>query len=278
MRVTLTLAWFTLRDLSRQGYTLSVVGFAAGWIAFSQFLPMFLGEEAEVRLVMDVGLATILLAGAALTLLPAGTALGDELESRTALMLLPKPIARSQYLHGRLLGILGMLAVATTILGGILLWVVRAKRLALAPGTAVAWLDADVLWGVLLIGTQVAVLTVLCLSLSNLLPLAANLCLCVALTAAGYLSDHLAGTLFGEGAVLRGASWGAQWDHHRGAAIVEAVRGIAPNFGLFNLNDAIAAGTPIPPAYAAATLAYSLALGAAYLGVGTWLFERKDVT
>jgi hypothetical protein len=55
------------------------------------------------------------------------------------------------------------------------------------------------------------------------------------------------------------------------------VRGIAPNFGLFNLNDAIAAGTPIPPAYAAATLAYSLALAAAYLGLGTWLFERKDI-
>lgn len=277
MRLTLTLGWFTLRDLSRQGYTLVIVAAAAAWIAFSQFLPMFLDEEAELRLVLDIGLATILLATLALALLPAGSSLGDEIESRTALTLLSKPLSRAQFFHGKFLGILGTVAWAAVLLGGVLLWTVHGKRAAIDPDVAAPWFDRDVAGGVLLIATQASLLTVLALALSNVLPLIPNLCVCVLLTAAGYLSDRLAPALFGEEAVSRGATLSEQWADSPGVCLVETVRGALPNFSLFNLNDAIAAGTPIPPRYVAWSLAYSLALGAAYLSLGTWMFERRDI-
>ena len=265
MRVTLTLGWFTFRDLARQGTTLAVLFAVAAWIAFTQFLPMFLGdEESELRLVTDIGLASILLGGLAVALLPAASALSDETDARTAVTLLSKPVTRRAFFQGKFLGILETLLLCVSVWGLVLLWTVQHKAAAIRSVWEEAppppfW-NSDVAQGAALMGAQAALAAAAALALSNALPTTVNLAASVALVAAGYLSGPLARSA---GIPPGGAA--------------DAARGLFPDFQLFNLSDAIAAGTPIPPAYTAWTLAYATALSAAILAAGTWWFARRDI-
>jgi len=91
-----------------------------------QFAVFHLGEDA--KMVTDLGLSTILTFSTLLALLTASTTITDEIEGRTALTMLAKPLRREEFLLGKYLG------VVFTVGAFVLLMTVILMATPLAPG------------------------------------------------------------------------------------------------------------------------------------------------
>jgi ABC-2 type transport system permease protein len=107
----LTIARNTFFESLRQPVTLVVVGAAALLLVMSNPLAAFtMGEDQ--RMLVDLGLATIFLAGAVLASFLATNVLGREIANRTALTVISKPVSRPVFVLGKYFGVLMALLLA----------------------------------------------------------------------------------------------------------------------------------------------------------------------
>lgn len=67
----------------------------------------------DQRMLIDIGMATVFLCGALLAAFIATTVLGQEIENRTALTVISKPVGRPIFVLGKFFGVAGALALAT---------------------------------------------------------------------------------------------------------------------------------------------------------------------
>jgi ABC-type transport system involved in multi-copper enzyme maturation permease subunit len=156
---------------------------------------------------LDVGLSGIRLSLVLFALFWVQELVGQEIQRRTVLFALTYPVPRGQYLVGRYLAVLGMLALAATMLG-LLLWIVvlnaggRYEQVfAVAPGGAY-WMTVLGLW------VDVAVVTAFALCIASLstvpmLPLALGLAFAVAGKSLGAVAEYLARGADGDANVMR---------------------------------------------------------------------------
>jgi ABC-2 type transport system permease protein len=101
----------TFYESLRQPVTLVVVVAAALLLVMSNPLAAFtMGEDQ--RMLIDIGLATIFLAGAVLASFLATNVLGREIANRTALTVISKPVSRPVFMLGKYFGVLLALLVA----------------------------------------------------------------------------------------------------------------------------------------------------------------------
>src|SRR4051795_1704029 len=107
----LTIAFATAKEAIRQP-AFSVLAFMAGaWLICSIFVSYFTFGE-DIKMYKDTGLATISFVALLLALLTASSTVAEEIEGKTAITLLSKPINRRQFIVGKFLGIeLGVLAL-----------------------------------------------------------------------------------------------------------------------------------------------------------------------
>ncbi len=83
---------------------LLLLGIATVFLALNTVLPFFsLGDD--IKMLKDCGLATILVSGLLLAVWTASTGISEEIEGKTAITLLSKPINRRQFVVGKFLGI-----------------------------------------------------------------------------------------------------------------------------------------------------------------------------
>ena len=100
---------------------------AAGLTAFSPGFAFFhLGEEA--KMVADLGLSTILMCATLLALLTASSTVSDEIEGRTALTMLAKPLRRTEFLLGKYFGIVLSSGALVLLASVVLLATLRSQR------------------------------------------------------------------------------------------------------------------------------------------------------
>lgn len=119
VHAVLALASATRGDLVRRPlYHFVLLGLAL-MIFLSQYVTLFSFYQ-EMNLVREMGMATITFFGFILIVLLAGVVVTDELEDRTAVTLLTKPISRAAFLLGKYLGLLGAVAPGVFILAGVL--------------------------------------------------------------------------------------------------------------------------------------------------------------
>lgn len=100
---------------------------AGGLIALSPGFAFFhLGEE--VKMVADLGLSTILTVSTLLALLTASTTVADEIEGRTALTMLSKPLRREEFLAGKFLGVAFTAAAFVALISVVFMITVRGQK------------------------------------------------------------------------------------------------------------------------------------------------------
>jgi ABC-type transport system involved in multi-copper enzyme maturation permease subunit len=98
-----------------------------GLIAFSPLFSFFhLGEEA--KMVTDLGLSTVLTFSTLLALLTASSTVTDEIEGRTALTMLSKPLRREEFLIGKYVGVAITACVMTAAMAPVLLVTLRSQN------------------------------------------------------------------------------------------------------------------------------------------------------
>ncbi|MDP2795487.1 MAG: hypothetical protein Q8O25_15640 [Sulfurisoma sp.] len=203
MRSFLTSAWRAgLRSRSIQavlvlGVLLVGVAYLSG--AFSPRQPK--------TVALDVGLSGIRFSLVLFALFWVQELVSQEIQRRTVLFALTYPVARGHYMVGRYLGVLGLLALATLLLG-MLLWVVilntgtgYEQGFAVAPGGPY-WLTIFGLWVDAAVVAAFA-LWIASLSTVGLLPLALGLAFAAAGKSLGAVAEYLAAGAEGDAEIMR---------------------------------------------------------------------------
>lgn len=264
------IAQATCKEAVRQPVFLLSLGLAIVILIINTFLPFFsLGED--VKMLKDCGLATILITGLLIAVWTASTSVAEEIEGKTAMTLLSKPINRRQFVLGKYIGILQavmlyILPVALVFMALIFYKVgYDARESSLDPPTVAQrfGITVQILPGLLLMFMEIAVLTAVSVAISTRLPMVVNLTTMLAIFVIGHLTPVL---------VIAG---GLKIEFVEFMARLIAT--ILPSLDLFNTNAAVATGILVKPIYLAETALYCLCYCAAAMLFGFILFEDRDL-
>src|SRR5436309_3141065 len=108
---SLTIALATAKETIRQPAFFVMAFFAGALLVVTIFVSYFTFGE-DIKMYKDTGLTTISFVCLLLALLTASSTVAEEIEGKTAITLLSKPINRRQFIVGKFLGIeLGVLAL-----------------------------------------------------------------------------------------------------------------------------------------------------------------------
>jgi hypothetical protein len=277
----------------------------AGFLMFlSTLFPYFtLAAGEELKMVKALAYDTIMLAAVLFGVISASMSISEEIEGRTAITLMSKPVSRRHFLLGKFTGILLAALVMTVFLGWWFLWCILFKQWIDPPIVASerppdpAWVidlvnrhvppgeSAAVLKGVgfwadelavalpgLVIGFgQVMVLLAIAVALATRVPMVVNLPICLVFYFLGHLTP-----------ILKAVS---QNRATLGNALVNFMAQLfdtlLPGLELFDMGPAVVRETPLPPtAFALYTLNVSL-YAVMYTGIallfGLILFEDRDL-
>lgn len=270
----LTIAAATAKEAIRQPAFLILWLVATLWLGISIFLPYFTFGE-DIKMYKDTGLTTISFVCLLLALLTSSSTVADEIEGKTAITVLSKPIGRRSFLFGKFLGILGGAFALYLFLGVIFGFGVATKvsydLIETGAGKYPSWSEQlgqlrQVGPGLVLGFFEVTVLSAISLAISTRMPMLVNLVVCVSV----FFLGHLAPVLVSATAEA-GANELIQF-------MAKFFATILPSLEFFNASPAIATGAVIPwagyvlPAFGYCIMYTSIALLAAFL-----LFEDRDL-
>jgi len=117
----------TFREAVRDRILHGVLGLACGVLFFTLALGQ-LALDQELRVVEDIGLATISFFAVVVAIFLGSSLLYKEIERKTLYVILPKPVRRWEFLLGKFGGIVLTALVFLLLMGGILLAVLGVQR------------------------------------------------------------------------------------------------------------------------------------------------------
>jgi ABC-type transport system involved in multi-copper enzyme maturation permease subunit len=276
---------------------------AVGFMVIMQFIPYFtFGEDYQMS--KELGQDIIMLMAVIFGAMLASTSISEEIEGRTAVTLMSKPVSRRQFLLGKYVGILLSTLVITVALGWFFDWMLLFKRWydavdpvpfpasataifqKLTTGTErLAFLRGTSWWGInaaeampgLVLGFgQVMVLLAVAVCLATRLPVAANVTTCLVV----YVVSHLSPIL------LASASYRAQNEPAGESTVTQLLLFVAQLFDrvlpALQLNKPTQiTDAPAPlgdmTLYAGQVTLYSLMYTGIVLLFGLVLFEDRDL-
>ncbi len=260
----------TTKEAIRQPVFILLIGVGVLFMLLNTFLPFFtLGED--VKMLVDCGLATILITGALMAVWTASTSISSEIEGKTAMTLLSKPINRRQFIIGKYIGILQavfwMLLPVILIFLGLILYKVGydARESAKEIPTMAERVPIMVttLPALALILLQISVLAAVSVAISTRLPMVVNIVTTFAIFVVGHLTPVLVkyGVLQNEFVQF----------------MARLIATILPSLEVFNMEAAVATGAIVPYDYLGYALLYCIAYCTAAILVAFLLFEDRDL-
>src|SRR5262245_3169776 len=141
-----TIAWATYREITTRPLYFVTLAVFSLLIFCSSFLTQF-SFYMEPQMVREMGMASLVLWGFLIIVLLSGVIVTQELEDRTAVTLLTKPLRRSAFLLGKYFGLFLSLVAGLVVLAGVLfytLWWMAKGNLFAHPflGAALLWFCA----------------------------------------------------------------------------------------------------------------------------------------
>jgi ABC-type transport system involved in multi-copper enzyme maturation permease subunit len=270
---SLVIAFATAKEAIRQPAFFVLAAIASASLIWSIFVPYFTFGE-DIKMYKDTGLTTISFVCLLLALLTASSSVADEIEGKTAITLLSKPINRRQFIVGKFLGIeLGVLALFV-VLGALFemgVWYKYTYDLREAAGGVPEMAKhlqqvKQVLPGLALAFFEVTVLAAVSVAISTRLPMLVNLVVCITIFFLGHLSPVLVEAT-SQGQVNELVSFMARlfaW--------------ALPSLEFFNAGPSISTGVAIPwMGYVIPTLGYCVLYSGAALLFAFLLFEDRDL-
>lgn len=110
----------TFVESVRQPVFAVIVAAAAALIAVSPYITMFTLMQTP-RFITDMGLATLLLGGLLLGAFTASNVISHEIENKTVLTVISKPVGRAEFILGKFLGVMGGIGVGMYLLALVLI-------------------------------------------------------------------------------------------------------------------------------------------------------------
>lgn len=277
----------TLKEAVRQPAFLMTLIFSCLFLFALKYIPFFAGKE-ETKFYIECSLASILMAGLILGVWLASTSVAEEIEGRTAMTLLSKPVNRRQFVLGKYLGIVQALLILVVVSGGLLYFFTYDKvgydareassgRVEFVYWTTVSWLPFEVptaepqRWnmairvipGLTLIFMEIAVLTAVSVAISTRVPMLVNVVACLTIFVIGHLTPVLVQSTLKDQVFV--------------TFVAKLFATLLPSLDSFNMDAAIATGRNIPPDYIGWAAVYSAAYIGASILLGFIFFEDRDL-
>ena len=273
LRRTLWISRVTFLEAVRQRFFAFLLVLGAAMVLSSVSLRVFDFGHGELKFIADFGFGGMFFFGSVLAVVMTAQLFFGEVENRTALTLLAKPLSRAEFLLGKFFGawaVLGVFVVVLAGLQGVVLWAREQELIAVAeqagriPATfSLGGLCQLVLLQWLRLGVVIAIV------------------LAISALARTFLFAVVVGSL----AVVAGQlQWIAQdallrpTDSAAYAAFLWVSTRLIPNLQQFNLADSLVLGSSAVEEGALLAVGFSgLAYLVAYLTAGALLFRRREI-
>ncbi|HTO53534.1 MAG TPA: ABC transporter permease [Myxococcota bacterium] len=247
------LAWNTYREAVRDKLLYNLLMFAGLMIASSILLAqMQIGKDE--RIYRDVGLGAIAFFGVLIAIFVGINLVYREISTKTVYTMLSKPVRRWEFLVGKYLGLLTLLAVEVGIMTicflGVLVW----------KGSD---FSIGLVWAIAMIYLELALVTAIAMFFSSFTsPYLAGM-----FTVALWITGHLLADLraFGKNSDIPGLK-----------ELLEALYWTLPNLTRLDFKADASAGNPIELARVAMAAAYSLLYSLGLMVSAVLLFQRRD--
>ena len=247
------LAMNTYREAVRDKLLYNLLLFAGLMIASSILLAQIqLGHDE--RLYRDVGLSAIAFFGVLIAIFVGINLVHREISSKTIYTMLSKPVQRWEFLVGKYVGLLTLLAVEVAIMSACFIAVLFAKGSEFYSG---------LLWSILLIYFELALVTAVAIFFSSFTtPYLAGM-----FTVALWIIGHLLGDL---------RAFGSRSDIPGLKALMEALYWTLPNLDRLDIKADASAGNPIELARIGAAALYAWLYSFVLMAGAMLLFQRRD--
>lgn len=225
----------------------------------------------DVKVLRNTGFETIMALSIIFALWTASTSVADEIEGRTAITLLSKPISRWQFVLGKFVGIIWPILVLFVVLGIALMFAVSFKVVYDARETSNPNPDWQLCYaemmrvvpGLVLAFFETVVLTAISVAISTRMSFLPNLMICGTI----YVLGHL-GTLIVQSSAVK---------LEFVAFIGRLVAVVLPVLDHFNIQAAVAGGVDIPMAYLGWAFLYCVGYCTVMMLLALILFEDRDL-
>lgn len=260
----------TAKEATSQPLFYVILAVGVFGLIFFPFVPYNTFGE-DIKMLKDTGLTLIMILTVVLALWTASVSIADEIEGRTALTLLSKPISRRQFILGKFLGILGPVLILFIVFGAIFLASISYKVVYDARETAKTeptWQECQqemlqIAPGLALAFMETTVLTSISVAISTRLPMMANLIICAAVYVLGHLVPMLANSALGQ--------------IEQVGFVAGLLAAVLPVLEHFNIYTAIATGQHVPLSYLGLAGVYCLLYSGLAMMVALLLFEDRDL-
>lgn len=273
----------TLKEGMRNPVFILVTLFISAYTIASIWISYFAMKD-ETKFYIQCGLATLLMGGLVIALWTASSTVTDEIEGRTAMTLLSKPINRRQFVLGKYLGLAQMLLVYVIITGGVLfastyykakydsreggsgtqeLFFMEDGILSIQANPELLEMAIFTLPGLALLYLELAVLTSVSVAIATRVPMLMNVVTCMTIFVIGHLTNVLVASTLADNVFLK--------------FVARLFATILPALEVFSLDSAIATLKPVPAIYIGYCVLYSAAYITAMMLFGFLLFEDRDL-
>jgi ABC-type transport system involved in multi-copper enzyme maturation permease subunit len=235
----------------------------------------------DIKQLKDSGLSLILVLCILQSVWAASTSVADEVEGKTALTVLSKPVSRRDFILGKFVGISWSTGLMVTIFGVLLLVTVAYKPIYdyreggyeinhQPQNNDPTWHDChremvQTVPGIVLAYFETLVLAALSVAISTRLPAIANFLICFAIYVLGHLTPLLVQSQVVAQQLPPVVFFG------------RLIATVLPVLDHFNIQASVAAGVPVPFEYLAWSLVYCLLYSAIAMLLALTLFEDRDL-
>jgi ABC-type transport system involved in multi-copper enzyme maturation permease subunit len=227
----------------------------------------------DIKMYQDSGLTLLRVLGIFLAIWAASKSVAEEIEGRTALTVLSKPIGRRQFVIGKFVGIVWAIALLFIVLG---LWCfvwTSYKFIYDAVETSVRNFDwqlafvecVKVLPGLLLAFFEAVVFVAISVAISTRMGILANIMICFAI----YVLGHLTPQIVQSATVVEALEFVVFFG--------QAIAIVVPVLDHFDVQAAIVGDAPIPLSYVGWSAVYTALYGSIAILLACVLFEDRDL-
>jgi ABC-type transport system involved in multi-copper enzyme maturation permease subunit len=225
----------------------------------------------DVKMLKTSGMTTIKVLAIILGLWTASTSVADEIEGRTALTVLSKPVGRRQFILGKFLGIVWPILLMFIILGLVFLLTVSFKVVYDAresSKTTPEWQECfaevvRILPGLVLAFFEAVILAAISVAVSTRLPMLPNLVICGSIYVMGHLAALIVKSSVGENVFVK--------------FVGKLISVVLPVLDHYEIEGAIAGATSVPAEYLWWSLLYSALYCTAAMLLALIFFEDRDL-
>ncbi len=260
----------TAKEIVSQPLFVLLVALGAVMLVSYVFIPYNTFGE-DVKMLKTSGMTSIKVLAIIMALWTASTSVSDEIEGRTALTVLSKPVGRRQFILGKFLGIVWPIVLMFVILGLVFLLTVSFKVVYDARESAKTtpeWTECHaevvrIVPGLVLAFFESVILAAISVAVSTRLPMLPNLVICGSIYVLGHLAALIVKSSMGQYVFVR--------------FVGKLISVVLPVLDHFEIEGAIAGASSVPASYLWWCLLYSALYCAAAMLLALIFFEDRDL-